>query len=272
MTTPENQLNLRARHPDFQVFLDFNERESRRVEEAYPCHLDIKYGPEALQSLDIFPAAGENSPILVFIHGGYWKALDKSSYRFIAAPYVENGISVFLLNYRLIPPVNMQMLLHDIRAGIEWIHSNARDYHANPDSIVLAGHSAGGHLALMAYLMNKHLRQSITAICSLSGIFDLKDIRHSYLNDVLQLDQSDVEAFSVSNKDLSLLNCPTLLSVGLDETDLFIEQSKALYTQHQSLAPLSYHEYPNLNHYQIVHTLGQEDSPLTQFILKQTLS
>lgn len=270
MTTPEDQLNLRARHPDFQTLLDFNESESRKVEESYACHLDEKYGTAALQTVDIFPAVGENCPILVFIHGGYWKALDKKSYRFIAAPYVEKGTSVFLLNYRLIPSVNMQLLLEDIRDGIDWIRSNAHVYKADPNSMILAGHSAGGHLALMAYLRNEHLRKSITAICSLSGIFDLSVIRNSYLNDELQLDDNDVEAFSVGNKDLSLLNCPTLLSVGLDETDLFIEQSKALYEQHKSTAPLSYHEYANLNHYEIVHKLGQAGSPLTQFILTGT--
>ncbi|NRB48399.1 MAG: alpha/beta hydrolase [Saprospiraceae bacterium] len=271
MTAPENQLNLRARHPDFQTFLDFNESESSRVEKAYPCHLDEKYGTETLQSIDVFPAAGENCPILVFIHGGYWKALDKKSYRFVAAPYVAQGMTVFLLNYRLIPAVNMEMLLEDIRDGIDWIRSNAERFNANPDSIVLAGHSAGGHLALMAYLMNEHLRSSIQAICSLSGIFDLQVIQRSYLNTDLQLTEGDVESFSVSNKDLTLLQCPTLLSVGLDETDLFIEQSSALYRQNQSVAPLSYYEYPSLNHYQIVHTLGQEDSPLAQFILQQSI-
>ena len=270
MTTPEDQLNLRARHPDFQTFLDFNESESRRVEESYACHLDEKYGTAALQTVDIFPAVGENCPILVFIHGGYWKALDKKSYRFIAAPYVEKGISVFLLNYRLIPAVNMEMLLEDIRNGIDWIRSNAHVYKADPNSMILAGHSAGGHLALMAYLRNEQLRKSITAICSLSGIFDLSVIRNSYLNDELDLNENDVEAFSVTNKDLSLLKCPTLLSVGLNETDLFIEQSKALYEQHKSTAPLSYYEYANLNHYEIVHKLGQEGSPLTQFILTGT--
>lgn len=270
MITPESQLNLRARHPNFQTFLDFNERESGRVEKTFACLLDQKYGPETLQSLDVFTATVENAPILVFIHGGYWKALDKKSYRFIAAPYVAQGMAVFLLNYRFIPTVNMEMLLEDIRDGINWIRSNARLYNANPDSIVLAGHSAGGHLALMAYLRNEHLRTSITAICSLSGIFDLNVIRNSYLNDVLQLDDNDVKAFSVTNKDLSLLKCPTLLSVGLDETELFIEQSKNLYTQYKSLAPLSYHEYANLNHYEIVHKLGQEGSPLTQFVLTGT--
>ena len=272
MITPESELNLRARHPNYQTFLDFNEEESRRVEETYLCHLDQKYGPEVLQTLDVFPAKNEDSPILVFIHGGYWKALDKKSYRFVAAPFVDIGMTVVLLNYRLIPSVNMNLLVDDILKGMEWILSNAIRFNGNPDSIVLSGHSAGGHLALLIYLINEQLRKSIEAICSLSGIFDLNVIRHSYLNDVLQLNDRDVETFSVSNKDLALLGCPTLLSVGTDETDLFIEQSKALYLQNQSLASLRYHESISLNHYEIVHTLGQQESPIAQFIIRNIFS
>ena len=79
---------------------------SRKIE-----FLMQKYGKAALQTLDIFPSTVPNSPILIFIHGGYWRALDKKSYSFIAAPFVENNVSVCILNYRLIPTVNMKMLL-----------------------------------------------------------------------------------------------------------------------------------------------------------------
>ncbi|MEL6256805.1 MAG: alpha/beta hydrolase [Bacteroidota bacterium] len=267
MPTPENQLNLRARHPDFQIALDFNESESKRVLNTYSNHLDLAYGEEHLQSLDIFPSAVPNSPVHIFIHGGYWKALDKSSYRFIAAPFVDQNISVCLINYRLIPSVHMESLLNDIRAAFLWIQVNISQYNGNPSSMVISGHSAGGHLALMAYLMNKDLQASIKGICSLSGIFDLGPIKNSYLNEDLQLTDEDIENYSVINKDLGKLKCPTLLSVGSAETDLFIEESKNLYKKHKSRAPLRYYEYPELNHYEIVHKLGESESPLVQFIL-----
>jgi len=269
MTTPENQLNLRARHPDFQLALDFNESESKRVLNTYSNQLDLSYGEDPLQSLDIFPSAVPNSPVLVFIHGGYWKALDKSSYRFIAAPFVDQNISVCLINYRLIPSVTMEALLQDISSSLAWIQANISSYNGNPEEMVLSGHSAGGHLALMAYLMNKELRASIKGICSLSGIFDLGPIKNSYLNEDLHLREEDVEPYSVINKDLGELKCPTLLSVGSAETDLFIKESKNLYEQHKSRAPLRYHEYPELNHYEMVHKLGDAESPLVKFILHQ---
>ncbi|MGX1930066.1 alpha/beta hydrolase [Flagellimonas sp. 2504JD4-2] len=268
MTTPEHQLNLRLRHPDYQKFLDFNEVESQKVKKNFSCAVDQAYGQEALQTLDIFPSAIPNAPILIFIHGGYWRALDKKSYSFVAAPFVENNMTVCIINYRLIPTVNMKFLLNDVKDAVDWIQTNASQYNGDPKAMILSGHSAGGHLALMTYLMNENLRSSIRAICSLSGIFDLSVIKNSYLNTTLQLDDADVDTFSVSNKDLAVLKCPTLLSVGSGETELFIEQSKNLFAKNTSLAPLEYLEYNELNHYEIVHKLGDENNALSQFILQ----
>ncbi len=269
MITPDNELNLRLRHPDYQKFLDINEDESIRVKNDYINYLDQNYGKAALQTLDIFPSNVRDSPILIFIHGGYWRALDKKSYSFVAAPFVKNNFTVCIVNYRLIPVVNMEMVLDDVKSAVNWIQEKASQYNGNPNAIVLSGHSAGGHLALMTYLMNESLRPCIRAICSLSGIFDLNAIKNSYLNEVLNLNENDVDTFSVSNKDLSVLECPTLLSVGSAETAFFIDQSRSLYTKNKTKAPIEYYEYEQLNHYQIVHKLEREDNPLTQFIIQK---
>lgn len=266
---PDNQLDLRSRHPDFQHFLDINENESERVRQCYPCHLDEKYGKAPLQTLDIFPSTIPNSSIVVFIHGGYWRALDKKSYSFIAEPFLKNNVTTYIVNYRLIPAVDMTMVLNDIAASIRWIQKEASRYNGNPNEVIICGHSAGGHLALMTYLMHESLRSDTLAICSLSGIFDLNSIKNSYLNKTLQLDNDDVTLYSVSNKDLSIVKCPVLLSVGADETTFFLEQSKNLYRENRLKAPIEYYEYPELNHYQIVHKLGQADSPLVSFILEK---
>ncbi len=267
--TPPHQLDLRSRHPNFQDFLDINESASERIRNSHRCYLDEKYGTAPLQTLDVFPSDRPHSPIVIFIHGGYWRALDKRSYSFVAAPFIKNHLTVGVVNYRLIPTVNMAMVLEDIAASINWLRENAAKYNGDPNEVVLCGHSAGGHLALMTYLMYENLRPTIQAICSLSGIFDLAPIKDSYLNEVLALNQNEVEAFSVSIKDLSDLKCPTLLSVGRNETDLFIEQSKDLYTKNKLKAPIEYYEYPELNHYQIVQKLGQEGNPITDFILNK---
>ncbi len=263
---PESQLNLRSRHPDFQDFLAINDKESKRVRASLLCHLDVKYGSDPLQTLDIFPSNHPDSPIFIFIHGGYWRGLDKKSYDFVAEPFVKNNFTTCILNYRLIPSVDMRGIVEDVKAVIHWIQNKAGEFHGNPNQIVLCGHSAGGHLALLTYLINEHLRTQIKALCSLSGIFNLRSIQNSYLNEVLLLSDHDVELYSVSNKNLSVLNCPVLLSVGSDETHFFIEETKKLYEENRYKSPIAYYEYPGLNHYQIVHQLGKEDSPLVKFV------
>lgn len=267
MTTPDPELSLRLRHPDFQEFLDINERESQRVRTEYTCHVDQKYGDNTLQTLDIFPSGQDNSPVLIFIHGGYWRALDKGSYSFVAEPFVRHNMTVCIINYRLIPTAKMETVVNDISQVITWIQQNAQRYHGNPSAITLSGHSAGGHLALLTYILKKNLRASIQAICSLSGIFDLEPIQNSYLDKILQLSKKDVHDFSIVNKDLSVLKCPTLLSVGSGETNFFIQQSRSLFSRNKSIAPLEYYEYPELNHYQIAHKLGHDDSIVVRFIL-----
>lgn len=269
--TEEPQLNLRSRHPDFQTFLDINERESERVRDQYTCVVDQHYGSEHLQTLDIFPASVSNAPILVFIHGGYWKALDKKSYSFVAEPFIKRNYTVFVLNYRLIPSVKMGSVVQDIQAAMTYIIKNASRYSGNPNHITLSGHSAGGHLALLTYLKNDKIRSSVRSICSLSGIFDLSLIKNSYLNEDLKLGDDEVKEYSVTPEDLSILTCPTLLTVGSNETEFFIAESKNLFLKAKEAAKpfISYHEYPQLNHYQIVHQLGKESNTITDFIFEE---
>lgn len=268
--TPDIQLNLRARHPDYQKFLTQNEVASSRVRKLYRCILNVKYGEKDLQTMDIFPSPIAESPILVFIHGGYWRALDKASYSFIAEPFIKKNFTVCIINYRLMPQVTMKSLINDVKAALRWIAIKAAQYNGNPNKMVLSGHSAGGHLAIIAYLKDQKVKAQTQAICSLSGIFDLGPIEDSYLNKELQLSKVDVAEFSVLNKDLRQVSCPVLVSVGSEESYFFIEQSKSLYTKFKYDAPLEYFEYQQLNHYQIVHKMGQESSPLVQFILAKT--
>lgn len=267
MKNVDQHLNLRARHPDFQKFIDFNNTESERVRQQYNCSLNVAYDNDSLQALDVFPSEVPNSPILVFIHGGYWRALDKNSYSFVAEPFIKQNYSVFVINYRLIPQVNLPELVKDVESTIAWIQTQAHQYNGNPEQITLGGHSAGGHLAVMIYLLNSTLRSQIKAICSISGLFDLNPIQSSYLNDTLQLDESTVKTYSPIHYDLSIIQCPLLLSVGLGETPLFIEQSQDLYEQNKSNPLISYLGIKDLNHYQIIHELGREGSELVKFIL-----
>ncbi|MEM7456697.1 MAG: alpha/beta hydrolase [Planctomycetota bacterium] len=268
MSTLDSQLNLRLRHPDFQKYLDVNEKQSERVRQSFSCSLDQKYGMDLLQSMDVFPSPIPDSPIVIFIHGGYWRALDKASYSFVTEPFVQNNCTVCILNYRLMPRVKMQAILNDVRDAVLWIMEESSRFHGDPHQIVLSGHSAGGHLALMCYLLNESIRNSIRAICSLSGIFELAPIKRSYLNDDLQLDDDEVEKFSFSSQVEPELACPLYLGVGSAESDFFILQSRTLGQQLSKSSRVQFEAYKGLNHYDVVHQLGSEASDAVQFILK----
>jgi arylformamidase len=266
--TPDAQLNLRERHPDYQIFLDRNERESDRVRSQLSCTIDARYGDAPLQTFDIFPSERPNSPIFVFIHGGYWRGLDKASYSFTAERFVRNGCTACVINYRLLPVVKMQALVEDVQVSLATIRERAREYNGDPDHLILCGHSAGGHLAILAPLMNAAIRNSVQGICSISGLFDLEPIRNSSLNETLQLDAATARKFSPRHLDLSVIVCPVLLSVGASESEVFIQQSRDLFGVSQGLENFEYLECPGLNHYQMVHTLLEQEHRIPEFILK----
>ena len=135
--------------------------------------------------------------------------------------------------------------------------------------MILCGHSAGGHLAILVPLLNDAIRNSVRGICSISGLFDLEPVRDSYLNETLRLDEATARKFSPRHLDLAGLTCPVLLSVGLSESELFIQQSRDLIAGSQGLANFEYLECPGLNHYQMVHTLMEPNHLIPEFILKR---
>ena len=170
------------------------------------------------------------------------------------------------------PSVNMTNLIQDVIQSIKFIHTHAVEYNGTTAKIALIGHSCGGHLAMLTYLMmsSSEIRSSISCICSLSGIFDLKPIQNSYLNiESLHLSNDDVQKYSVvqatpgdgtttttklSNKDGSLsssVHCPVMIAVGGGETKFFINESKKVSSNNN----FEYHEFESFNHYEMAHLL-----------------
>ena len=89
------------------------------------CKLDIKYGPDDMQSMDIFPINKPMGPILAFIHGGYWSSRSKSIGRFLAPFYTAAGVNFISIGYRLCPAVQIGSIVKDIRNCLDWIFENA---------------------------------------------------------------------------------------------------------------------------------------------------
>ena len=162
---------------------------------ASDCVCDIAYGPRAEETLDIFkPAGADKAPVLIFIHGGYWRALDKKDHAFLPKPFVDAGILVASINYTLCPEVTIDEITRQARAACAWVWRNAASHGGDPDRVHVFGHSAGGHLTgAMAATdwpaydsgLPQDMLKSATPI---SGLFDLEPILLTSVNDDVHLD------------------------------------------------------------------------------------
>src|SRR5258708_5287710 len=141
----EREYNNRALVPDHPAYFARWERDSEFVRATLPGHFDLAYGSDPRQRIDLFPARG-NRGLIVFIHGGYWRSLDKRMFSWLAPAWVAAGISVAMPNYRLCPAVRIADIVADIVTATNWIFAHGATYGVATNRVVVSGHSAGGHL------------------------------------------------------------------------------------------------------------------------------
>lgn len=156
--------------------------------------IDQPYGSGQREKLDLFFPAGEPKGLFVFVHGGYWVALDKSHWSHLARSALEQGWAVAMPSYTLCPDIKIGGITKQIGAAIE----KAAERIKGP--IVLAGHSAGGHLVSRMGCQNAPLgltiRQRINRIITISGLHDLRPMLRLKLNEALKLDAGEADAES----------------------------------------------------------------------------
>ena len=176
------QYDNRRRVPAFASHLTRWSADSVRVRAAIECHLDLPYVAGGGVALDVFPAARANAPVLVFIHGGYWRSLDKSDFSFVAAPFVAAGAMVVVPNYSLCPAVRVDTIALQMAHALAWVHRHAAQHGGDAARCVVAGHSAGGHLAAMLLacdgrrLAHDLPQRLVRRAVSISGLYDLAPI------------------------------------------------------------------------------------------------
>ena len=117
------------------------------------CTLDVPYGYLKDETLDIFHSKNKKpSPILIFLHGGYWRKRSSKHSSFVADHFVSNGINVISVNFSLCPQVTIDEIVRQIRSSVFWIYNNSEKFNGDRENIFLSGHSCGGHLSAMAAL------------------------------------------------------------------------------------------------------------------------
>ncbi len=262
------QYNVRARVPDFQDYFDRFAREGQAARQTNPHLADLPYGEDALQSIDFFPGRSNGRPLLVFIHGGYWRSLDKHQFSHLALPYLEHDINVALINYRLAPQARMGDIAADCGRALRLLHAKAAALHVDANAIWLMGHSAGAHLAcLIAALRAAPVR----GVCALSGLYDLEPIRLSYLNEALHLSPSDVQ--QASPVQLAMPDgVRAVLCAGGQESEEFLRQRDVYAASlRQSGHQVEVVEAPQANHLSIIDVAAAGQSAFTRTVVRMML-
>lgn len=261
----DRQYNNRLQVPDHAIHLERWETLSRQTEKMYPVVKDIAYGELSRERLDIYPSLKSDSKTLIFIHGGYWRNLDKATFQFVARAFHSYNITTVLITYPLAPEVSIDQVVSSCRKAVHWVQENISQYNGDPHEIYIAGHSAGGHLAVMMMTANeKNLNLNadvIKGVCSMSGLFNLTPIQLSDVNETLKMD----EAMTSQNSPVQLepiTKCPLILAVGADETDEYKDQSEELYKNWKEKILVQLLQIPGLNHYSIVEDLLTINSSL----------
>src|SRR5438105_7207286 len=197
------QYNNRARIPEHPQIFERWQKASATARDGLAGELDLRYGDLPGETIDVFPAAESNAPVLVFIHGGYWRSLDKNDVSFVAPTFVQAGATVVLPNYALCPAVSIETIALELVAALAWVWRNAVQCNGDPHRVVVAGHSAGGHLAAM--LLSCDWRavapdlpaRVVAGVHAISGLFDLEPLRHTpCLKDDLQLTAASARRLS----------------------------------------------------------------------------
>ncbi|HEX4884243.1 MAG TPA: alpha/beta hydrolase [Casimicrobiaceae bacterium] len=266
----ERGYNNRAAVPEHPEWFARWAASSQAARERYRPTLDVRYGTGPKETLDLFVPAGTPRGTLLFVHGGYWRSLDKAEHAFVAGPFVEQGFAVAVPNYDLCPQVTIAEIVEETRRCIAWLVREGARHGADASTLVVSGHSAGGHLAAMmvatpasGFGLDRH---PVAAAVTVSGVHDLRPLVLFSFNADFRLD--DAEAARMSPALLAPASrVPVLVAVGADETGEFLRQSRLMWDAWPANRPAGDAgplEVRGRHHFSIVHDYADPDSALTR--------
>jgi len=255
----EVEYNNRARVPESPSLIAGWARDAAAWRERHAPR-SIAYGPGARNVIDFFPGVGEG-PIVVFIHGGYWQALDGSFFSHLAGGLNAHGISVAIPSYDLCPDVTVDQIIQEMKAASRELARLGR-------SLVMSGHSAGGHLAACMLATDWPALDAsvpadlVVAAYAISGLFDLGPLVETSINNALRLDHA-------AARDASPLfwKAPARGSldavVGENESAEYFRQSHTIVERWSGAGIATrFGTVPNANHFTAIAPLADPDSAM----------
>lgn len=262
------EYNNRALVPDHPQIIARWHEEAAAFRAAHEAgEIDVVYGARPRNRVDVFPGrtAAGRGPVIVFIHGGYWRSLDKTYFSHVAGPANAAGFDVALPTYSLCPEVSIADIVDEIRQSCLFL------FRRHGRRLVVCGHSAGGHLAaVVAATEWKHYGAPpdlVQACLAISGLFDLRPLIQTPLNEDLRL----TPAAAIASSPL-LWPMPNRLAfdswVGAEESFEFLRQARSLAAAWAGDGlRCRYEAVPGHNHFSIGDLLSRADHPMTARLL-----
>jgi arylformamidase len=266
----EYQYNPRVSVPEFPELARVRSAQARKVRESAKSWLNIPYGSSPRETLDIYAADKAGGPVLVYIHGGYWRSGTKEDNANFVPAFTQRGATVVLVEYDLCPNVTVSDIVRQTRASIAWTYSNVVRYGGDPSKFYISGHSAGGHLTAMA--LAHHWEKAglpkdfIKGAVAMSGVHDPDMVMHIGANQEIRM-TPEIAKQNSPFVNPPQVNCPLLVAVGGVEPEGWKQMSKDYFEFcKQRGLKADYLEVPGANHYTMSEHLGNPASPLAQAI------
>jgi arylformamidase len=265
----ELEYDLRRAFPDYSDYFDDWATRSAAARERLSPQIDVRYGGESREKMDLFIPEAPSGSMVVFVHGGYWRFMDKSDFSFVAVPYFRRNTSVALINYSLFPGTTMPNVVNQVMRACSWLAEDPLTRNCSIE-MHLIGWSAGAHLSMMATAMlglqngESSFEGRLRTVLGISGVYDLRPLLLTSANADLRLDKESARGnspihFSPPN------GVRMAVMWGSAETDEFRRQSRGLAAAWKRKgADLLAAELPNAHHYEAMNLLADEESKLAR--------
>jgi len=260
----ETEYNNRARVPEHPAIIAGWASDAAAYRAEAVCELGVSYGESERQRYDLFkPDTITGDAIVLFIHGGYWQALDRSFFSHLARGVNRRGVPVAVVGYDLCPQVELGHIVWELQQAA------AALWHSYKLPVVAAGHSAGGHLAACLLATDwKNVDpelpdQLVSAAYGISGIYNLKPLTETSVNTALGL------SFEAAERESPLFwPAPSRLImdavVGGAESEEYLKQSRRIVdVWGLEGVQTRYEEIAGANHFTVVAGLADPDSAMT---------
>ena len=268
----DEQYNNRARVPECVMHMQRWAHWSAQTRSELSARLDLAYGPSGKQTLDVFDAPTRRAPIVVFIHGGYWRSLDKSDHSFVAPAIQKAGAMPVIVNYDLAPQVSISEICLQMVRALAWVWRHGADFGGDPERIHVVGHSAGGHLAAM--MLTTLWRQYasdlppdlVRCAMSISGVHELDSVRQAaFVQPDLRLTPEEAQRCSPAWMPAPKHGHIYCVAGALESPEFLRQNALLQHAWGSRCVPIT-EALPGEQHFSIVDQFRQSDSRLVQLL------